>query len=165
MRPFIYYIFANEDCRLTWFSLESNALFSNPGKRTLLKAYSLSPCKSTIHFRFGPLPFTESTLKHAFVGHANNQGAGMAISQNISQITPGQLESPSPVRSGGRKAQAPSSSPEAERAQASKISASQLGVPNLPQERYELVVTRRPNYTGLGLRNLPINKVEREKLS
>jgi hypothetical protein len=69
LRPFVYYIFANEDCRITWFSLENNPLYSNPGKRTLLKAYSLSPCKSTIHFRFGPLPFSESTLKHAFAGH------------------------------------------------------------------------------------------------
>lgn len=84
LRPFVYYIFANEDCRITWFSLEHNPLYSNPAKRTLLKAYSLSPCKSTIHFRFGPLPFSESTLKHAFAGHQNNQGGGMAISQNIS---------------------------------------------------------------------------------
>jgi hypothetical protein len=33
------------------------------------------------------------------------------------------------------------------------------------KDKYELIITRRPNYHGLGLRNLPINKVEREKLS
>ncbi len=60
------YVFANEDCRLTYFSLEGNMLFSNFAKRTLLKAYSLSPCKASILFKCGPLPFTESTLKHAF---------------------------------------------------------------------------------------------------
>jgi len=50
----------------------------------------------------------------------------------------------------------------------SKISASQFGPPqgaNSAQEKYELVVTRRPNYSGLGLRGLPINRVEREKLT
>ena len=45
---FAKYIFANEDCRLTYFSLEDNTLLTNFGKRTLLKAYSLSPNKSTI---------------------------------------------------------------------------------------------------------------------
>ena len=74
---FIKYIFANEECHLMYFSLEENSLFSTFGKRTLLKAYSLSPNKSTIHFKCGPLPFTESTLKHAFVSHSqsnsNNQ--------------------------------------------------------------------------------------------
>jgi len=32
-------------------------------------------------------------------------------------------------------------------------------------EKYELVVTRRPNYSGLGLRSLPINRTERDRLS
>ena len=67
LRAFVKYIFANEECHLTFFSLEDNALFSTYGKRTLLKCYSLSPIKSQIHFRCGPLPFTESTLKHAWV--------------------------------------------------------------------------------------------------
>ena len=64
---FVKYVFANEDCRLKYFSLEGNALFSNYAKRTLLKAYSLSPNKAKMQFKFGPLPMTESTLRHAFV--------------------------------------------------------------------------------------------------
>ena len=78
LRPIIKYIFANEDCRLMHFNLENNKLLSNQGKRTLLKAYSLAPCKASIMFRCGPLPFTESTLKHAFntipaaTAHANS---------------------------------------------------------------------------------------------
>ena len=66
LRPFIQYVFANEDCRLTHFNLENNHMFSNQAKRTLLKAYSMAPCKASILFKCGPLPFTESTLKHAF---------------------------------------------------------------------------------------------------
>lgn len=31
-------------------------------------------------------------------------------------------------------------------------------------EKYELTITRRPNYSGLGLRALPIYRAEREKL-
>lgn len=64
--PFVKYIFANEDCRLKYFSLDENHLFTSYGKRTLLKAYSLSPNKSAIHFRLSPLPCTDSTIKHAF---------------------------------------------------------------------------------------------------
>lgn len=32
-------------------------------------------------------------------------------------------------------------------------------------EKFELMITRRPNYSGLGLRSLPINRPERERLS
>lgn len=64
--PFVKYIMANEECRLTFFSLEGNLMLSNFGKRTLLKAFSLSPHKQSLNFRLGPLPFSESTLKHAF---------------------------------------------------------------------------------------------------
>lgn len=31
-------------------------------------------------------------------------------------------------------------------------------------EKFELVVTRRPNYSALGLRTLPTNKAERDKM-
>ena len=64
--PFVKYIFANEECRLKYFSLEQNQLFSAYGKRTLLKGYALSPNKAAIHFRLSPLPFTDSTLRQAF---------------------------------------------------------------------------------------------------
>ena len=37
---FVKYLFANEDCRLNFLSLDNNP-FSPYGKRTLLKAYSL----------------------------------------------------------------------------------------------------------------------------
>ena len=65
MPAFVKYVFANEECRLNYFSLENNP-FTSYGKRTLLKAYSLSANKASIQFKCGPLPFSESTLKHAF---------------------------------------------------------------------------------------------------
>jgi|LauGreDrversion4_2_1035121.scaffolds.fasta_scaffold19953_4 hypothetical protein len=105
--PFVKYLFANEDCQLNFFSLEHNSLFSNYGKRTLLKAYALSPNKASIHFRLSPLPCTDSTLKHAFT-----------TSKKAAQ-----------------------------------------------SERFEVVISRRPNYSGLGLRSLPIQKVDRDRLA
>lgn len=60
---FVKYIFANEDCRLNFLSLENN-LFTSYGKRTLVKAFSLSNNK--MNFKCGPLPFNEAAIKHAF---------------------------------------------------------------------------------------------------
>ena len=86
--PFVKYIFANEECRLKYFSLEQNNLFSAYGKRTLLKGYSLSPNKAAIHFRLSPLPFTDSTLKHAFSHPASAGGESLnLIKRKVAQIS------------------------------------------------------------------------------
>lgn len=76
--PFVKYIFANEECRMKYFSLEQNQLFSSYGKRTLLKAYSLSPNKAAIHFRLSPLPFSDSTIKQAFT-HSGGGGESLNL--------------------------------------------------------------------------------------
>jgi hypothetical protein len=121
---FVKYVMANEECRLTFFSLEENPLLTNFGLRTLLKAYSLSPHRTALNFRLGPLPFTENTLKHAFNSSSSQY-----------DYSPGR-----------------------------KAPGKQGGPAVASSEKFELTLTRRPNYTGVGLRALPMYKPERDKL-
>jgi hypothetical protein len=64
--PVIKYIFANLECKLEYFDLESNRL-SPFASRTVLKAYSISPNRASMVFKFGPLPLSLENLRAGFV--------------------------------------------------------------------------------------------------
>jgi len=64
LRPLLRQIFASEHCIIKELEITESE-FSGIGKRTLLKGYSISPIRHRMEFRFGPLPFTEGTLKQA----------------------------------------------------------------------------------------------------
>jgi hypothetical protein len=51
---------------MCYFSLENN-LFTAYAGRTLLKAYSISPSRSTLDFQFGSLPLSINNLKAAVI--------------------------------------------------------------------------------------------------
>lgn len=62
----IKYIFANHECKLEHFNLENNRL-SPFASRTVLKAYSISPNRASINFKFGPLPLSLENLRAGFI--------------------------------------------------------------------------------------------------
>ena len=64
--PVVKYVFANHECKLESFNLENNRL-SPFASRTLLKAYSISPNRGTLGFRYGPLPLGLENLRAGFV--------------------------------------------------------------------------------------------------
>ena len=64
--PVIKYIFANHECKLEHFNLENNRL-SPFASRTVLKAYSISPNRASINFKFGPLPLSLENLRAGFI--------------------------------------------------------------------------------------------------
>lgn len=64
--PLIKYTLANHECQLQDLNLEHNC-FTARGGRTLLKAYSISPKRSSISLKFGPLPLGLENLRAGFV--------------------------------------------------------------------------------------------------
>lgn len=62
----VKYIFANDECPLLHFNIENN-MFTQYGKRTLLKAYSLSVKKNIMQLKVGPMSLNEANLKIPFI--------------------------------------------------------------------------------------------------
>lgn len=76
----IKYIFANHECKLGHFNLENNRL-SPFASRTVLKAYSISPNRGSIVFKFGPLPLSLENLRAGFVTKQDHENIAAAAAQ------------------------------------------------------------------------------------
>lgn len=62
LAPICKYIFANYESRMEYFNLENNRMspFAN---RTIMKAYSLSPSRETLKFKFGAIPLSVENMQ------------------------------------------------------------------------------------------------------
>jgi len=78
--PVIKYIFANHECKLEHFNLENNRL-SPFASRTVLKAYSISPNRASIAFKFGPLPLSLENLRANFVTKQDQENIAAVATQ------------------------------------------------------------------------------------
>lgn len=70
--PVVKYVFANHGCSLETFNLEHNC-FSPRGSRTLLKAYAISPTRTRLAFRYGPVPLSFENLRAGFVTRQDHE--------------------------------------------------------------------------------------------
>jgi hypothetical protein len=61
LAPVVKYIFANHESKMEFFNFENNRMspFAN---RTIMKAYSLSPSRGFLKFKFGAIPLSIENL-------------------------------------------------------------------------------------------------------
>jgi len=134
--PVVKYIFANYECALDTFNLENNRL-SPFASRTLLKAYSISPNRQALAFRYGPLPLGLENLRAGY-------------------LTPQDQECIAAV-----SAEKMSAAPNADQAEGEERQA------KLTNEPVELVIQRRSNNfseSGNSLKRAPVAYDDRQQL-
>jgi len=140
--PVVKYVFANHECRLESLNLENNR-FSPSASRTLLKAYSISPHRDALGFRYGPLPLGLENLRAGFVTPRDQERLAVVAADPAGES---EMGSTGPARPGE-----PAPSGEAPRA----------------SRAVEVVIQRKSNNfaeSGNGLRRAPVAKADSLKM-
>jgi hypothetical protein len=70
--PVVKYVLANHESKLKFFDLQNNHL-SPYASRTILKAYSISPHRQFLVFKFGPLPLTIENMRAGFIADKDRE--------------------------------------------------------------------------------------------